>query len=236
MKRLYKSRKDRVIAGVCGGVGEYFEIDPVLIRIIWALLAILGGSGIIAYIIGMIIIPERPKEDIPEDNDVEQAQRNNMKTSQTVWGIILIGIGLIVLFQQFPLFGFFSSKFWYVSWGIIFPVFLIILGGIILFKKSDWKVRRDEKGTDVGGEKVSAKERLTVLRNERKIAGVSAGMAYYLNIDPTIIRLLWVVGVFATGGVALLIYIILAIVLPESEETFADLETESAEPTTDTSS
>ncbi|MBD3275768.1 MAG: PspC domain-containing protein, partial [Candidatus Marinimicrobia bacterium] len=104
MKRLYKSRKDRVIAGVCGGVGEYFEIDPVLIRIIWALLAILGGSGIIAYIIGMIIIPERPKEDIPDDFEVEEERKNNRKTSQTVWGIILIGIGLIVLFQQFPLF------------------------------------------------------------------------------------------------------------------------------------
>jgi phage shock protein C len=236
MKRLYKSRKDRVIAGVCGGVGEYFEIDPVLIRIIWALLAILGGSGIIAYIIGMIIIPERPKEDIPDDFEVEEERKNNRKTSQTVWGIILIGIGLIVLFQQFPLFGFFSSKFWYVSWGIIFPVFLIILGGIILFKKSDWKVRSDESGSKIKGEKVSAKERLTVLRNERKIAGVSAGMAYYLNIDPTIIRLLWVVGVFATGGVALLIYVILAIVLPESDETFADLEAESGEPTTDTGS
>jgi phage shock protein PspC (stress-responsive transcriptional regulator) len=123
-----------------------------------------------------------------------------------------------------------------VSWGIIFPVFLIILGGIILFKKSDWKVRSDESGIEIEGEKVSAKERLTVLRNERKIAGVSAGMAYYLNIDPTIIRLLWVVGVFATGGVALFIYVILAIVLPESDETFADLETEPDEPTTDTGS
>ncbi len=232
MKRLYKSRRDRVIAGVCGGVGEYFDIDPVLIRIIWVFLAVLGGSGFIAYIIGMIIIPERPLEDMPEDFDPQEAKQENRSRSQTIWGIILIGLGLFILFQQFPLFSFFSSKFWYVSWGIIFPVFLIIIGGIILFKKSDWKVRKDTDDLD-SAETQSAKERLHVLRHERKIAGVSAGMAYYLNIDPTIIRLLWVVAVFATGGVALLIYIILAIVLPESEEAFAEIETDPGETTPD---
>ena len=55
-KRLYRSRKNKVFAGVCGGVGEYFNIDPVIVRII----AVVSGVGLLAYIIGAIIIPEAP--------------------------------------------------------------------------------------------------------------------------------------------------------------------------------
>lgn len=57
-KRLYKSSTNRVLAGVCGGIGEYFNIDPTLIRLAWVIFCLAGGSGIIAYIIAMIIIPE----------------------------------------------------------------------------------------------------------------------------------------------------------------------------------
>lgn len=59
MKRLFRSRRDRIIAGVCGGIGEYFEIDPTLIRLVWLLLG-LTGTGIVAYIVAWVIIPEEP--------------------------------------------------------------------------------------------------------------------------------------------------------------------------------
>ena len=58
VKRLYRSKKERIIAGVCGGIGEYLGIDPTIVRILWVLLGLMGGSGIIAYIISWIIIPE----------------------------------------------------------------------------------------------------------------------------------------------------------------------------------
>ncbi|MBD3203627.1 PspC domain-containing protein [Candidatus Woesearchaeota archaeon] len=61
-KRLYRSRKNRVIAGVCGGLGEYFDIDPVIIRLIWVFVVLAGGSGVLAYIIAWIIIPENPEK------------------------------------------------------------------------------------------------------------------------------------------------------------------------------
>ena len=57
-KRLYRSKGDRMLCGVCGGIAEYFDIDPTLVRLGWALFCALGGSGIIAYIIAAIIIPE----------------------------------------------------------------------------------------------------------------------------------------------------------------------------------
>jgi len=58
-KKLFRSKKNRVIAGVCGGMGEYFNIDPTLIRLVWILFAFAVGSGILAYIIAWIIIPEK---------------------------------------------------------------------------------------------------------------------------------------------------------------------------------
>ncbi len=60
-KRLFKSKKNRMIAGVCGGIGEYFDVDPTLIRLLWALITLFSlGAGVIAYIIACIIIPEKP--------------------------------------------------------------------------------------------------------------------------------------------------------------------------------
>lgn len=57
-KRLYRSKKSKIIAGVCAGIGEYFEVDPVLIRLLWVIFVLMGGAGILAYIIAWIIIPE----------------------------------------------------------------------------------------------------------------------------------------------------------------------------------
>ena len=59
-KQLRRSTENKVIAGVCGGIAEYFDIDPTLIRLAWVLFCALGGSGVLAYIIAAIIIPETP--------------------------------------------------------------------------------------------------------------------------------------------------------------------------------
>ena len=57
MKKLYRSRHDRMICGVCGGIAEYFDLDPSLVRLGWIVLVAMAGSGIIAYIIATIVIP-----------------------------------------------------------------------------------------------------------------------------------------------------------------------------------
>jgi phage shock protein C len=60
-KRLVRPRADRKIAGVCKGVAEYFDLDVTLVRIVWLLVALFGGGGIIAYIVGWIVMPEEPE-------------------------------------------------------------------------------------------------------------------------------------------------------------------------------
>jgi len=59
-RRLYRSGKDRILGGVCGGIGEYFDIDPVIVRLLWVLFALAYGIGVLMYIIAWIIIPRNP--------------------------------------------------------------------------------------------------------------------------------------------------------------------------------
>ena len=63
MKRLYKSETDKKLCGVCGGIAEYFNIDPTVIRLIWALFILGLGTGILAYILAALIMPDRPPEE-----------------------------------------------------------------------------------------------------------------------------------------------------------------------------
>ena len=58
IKKIYRSKKDRIITGVCGGIGKYFKVDPTLIRLFWIFATLLWGAGLVAYIIAWIIIPE----------------------------------------------------------------------------------------------------------------------------------------------------------------------------------
>lgn len=58
-KRLYRSKKDKMLGGVCGGIAEYFDVDPTIVRLIWVLLALTYGTGILAYLIAWIIVPEK---------------------------------------------------------------------------------------------------------------------------------------------------------------------------------
>jgi phage shock protein PspC (stress-responsive transcriptional regulator) len=79
MKRLYRSRDYRIIAGVCGGIGEYFGIDPVLIRIITIMLVIFGGGGLVAYLLAIIIIPLEPILESPVKEPDVSAIKSKIK-------------------------------------------------------------------------------------------------------------------------------------------------------------
>lgn len=59
IKRLYRSEKDRMIGGVCGGIAEYFEVDPVLIRVIAVVLLFMSGFGLLAYLVLWVIVPTK---------------------------------------------------------------------------------------------------------------------------------------------------------------------------------
>ena len=61
-KKLYRNPENKMLAGVCSGIADYFNIDPTLVRLGWVLFSLLGGSGLLAYIIAAIIVPENPAD------------------------------------------------------------------------------------------------------------------------------------------------------------------------------
>lgn len=135
-KRIYRSDTEYMLAGVCGGLGEYFQVDTTLIRIIFVLLGVSGGAGIIIYIILALIIPKKNQKNHKENiddiaNTIENKAniiKNEMYKSKkiNIFGLILILIGTMFLWNTF---GFFK-----IDSEILWPSFLIILGFAILFK------------------------------------------------------------------------------------------------------
>lgn len=69
-KKFYRSRKNRVIAGICGGLAEYFDIDPIIVRLIALILVLSAGAGLIAYIIAWIAVPEEPDNLYPVPTEI----------------------------------------------------------------------------------------------------------------------------------------------------------------------
>ncbi|NIM94607.1 MAG: PspC domain-containing protein [Anaerolineales bacterium] len=75
VRRLYRSTEDRWLAGVCGGIGEYFSLDPTIVRLLFILIAFAFGGGILVYLLLWLIIPENPGVALPpEDVPAEESE------------------------------------------------------------------------------------------------------------------------------------------------------------------
>jgi phage shock protein C len=145
MKRLYRSRKNRVIAGVCGGIAEYLDVDPVLIRIIAVVLLFVGGGSLIAYIIGMIIIPDESKifsssvETPPTPEGPPPPPRTGFTgqsahTGSLIVGAILVLLGFTFLMRTIPFLRNYYWWFWDMGWNFFWPSVLIVIGLLIILK------------------------------------------------------------------------------------------------------
>jgi len=132
-KRLYRSTTNKIIGGVCGGLGEYFDVDPVLVRVITVLLFLATGFGILAYIIAWIIIPKRPLDVVPVPTNHEYSS-----WTRYLPGLILIGIGIILLIRE--------NWFWF-GWEEFWPIILIAIGLLLIFRRNHKS--EDEKAHSV---------------------------------------------------------------------------------------
>jgi phage shock protein C len=215
-RRLYKSRRNRMIDGVCGGIAEYFNIDPTIIRIIWVLMTLLGGSGFILYIVGMIIMPVNPEH---VNHSSTSSVRGNGTDNRRFWGIFLILLGAFILMLNLGWIA--EFHWWSFSRKVILPSLLILLGFVLIYvyKRKSTIVLPPSHVTAADGSPASSVGLKELRRSliDKKLFGVCGGIAKYFNIDPTIIRILYVILVLASFGWGLLLYIILAIVMPEEK-------------------
>lgn len=152
-KRLYRSRTNQKIAGVCGGIAEYLELDPTLVRIVFVLLALFNGGGIIAYLVCWIAMPLEPLEgqemlqgapvasppaDVPSAGELSSSHLT--RRIGIGLGIVLIVVGLSLLLER------------YVPWFKVnvLPLLLIVGGALLLYR--GWiEERRQRRATIEGG-------------------------------------------------------------------------------------
>lgn len=105
-KRLYRSRKDKMLAGVCGGIAEYFKIDPTIVRVLLVLIAFSTFEFFaIGYIVAAIVIPEKPKDYVEDEDDVEVMDKDGktvdkQRNSKQVLGILFVGAGALMLLSR----------------------------------------------------------------------------------------------------------------------------------------
>lgn len=126
-RRLRRSRDDHVIAGVCGGVAEYFGIDSVLVRIAALALVFAGGAGIILYIIGWIAMPEAPVTAVAGSSGTAVvAAPGERTTSSLAIGLIFVVLGAFFLLDEV------WSDF--LAWQYVWPIALIAVGVAVILR------------------------------------------------------------------------------------------------------
>ena len=205
-RKLYRSHENRMIGGVCGGVAEYFQVDPTLIRLIWIATALFGGIGVIIYIASLIIIPINPEQS-PSDQS-----ENLIKDKPLFWGSLLIIIGVFLLFRQFGFF--YAFNFWKIPWQSVWAIVLILVGVLLLFNRT--KKDSEERSAE------SSRKKLYRSRNQRMIAGVCGGLAEYFQFDVSIIRVLWILATILSVGIGIVAYIVMMFVFPEETDNIAE--------------
>jgi len=143
-KRFYRSTTDRKIAGVAGGLADYFDIDPLLVRLIFVILAFAGGGGVLIYLILWIVTPERPFElNQPLNNSTMENQQSSYgdqkppeeahhkksgypeqrNRGNLIGGLVLITLGILFLADELiP----------NINFGDLWPIILIVIGAGLL--------------------------------------------------------------------------------------------------------
>jgi phage shock protein C len=149
IKKFYRSRTDRVLFGVCGGLGKYFNVDPILFRLFFVLLLFVEGSGILLYLIMVLVTPEEPETAGSSERNLEKEigelggridqkakeigaehkiDEKSIQESRNILGVFIVLIGLFFLARQ-------VMPMAWLDMGIIWSLAIIAIGLYIIFKR-----------------------------------------------------------------------------------------------------
>jgi len=126
--RLYRSRRDRMVAGVAGGLGAYFGLDPLIVRVAFIVLAITPGIGWLLYLVLWLVVPEEPQELVSLEL-MPRYHRLDARERGMLAGGVLIVLGLLLLAQEFGL-------WWWASLRHLWPLALIVVGVALLIDRT----------------------------------------------------------------------------------------------------
>jgi phage shock protein C len=231
-RMLYRHPSDKVIAGVCAGVAEYFGWDPVLVRVLWVAATFMSwGGGLLAYILLALFLPTG-------NNTVGQLRPPALELSQkgVTWAAgILMGAGVLWLLANLGV----LPGLWGALWGVIavifWPAVFIGAGYLLLRANSDRNIdqafgqaarrMKEAMGNAMPGadelqarmNQMRARISLRRSRTNRMVLGVCGGIGEKLGVDANLIRLIWVAVTLGSMGLGLLLYVGLAILMPEEQ-------------------
>ena len=201
MKRLVRTRDDSDLAGVCGGFGQYFNLDSALVRLLWVFFTIFGGSGVLAYLVAVFIIPdESTAKDVTPRRLIDGL---NEKT--ILWSVLLVLVGIILFFQHGNFINSIWRHFWNSGINVLLSLIIISVGVYLLYQK------RQKISTVFG---LGSEMPLSLSEKDKQLAGICGGIAESIGMDSTIIRFFWVYGTIMSVGIGLILYFVLALVLP----------------------
>jgi phage shock protein C len=204
-----------MIGGVCAGFAEYFNIDATIVRIAWLFILIFGGFvfGFIAYLACLFIIKENPVQD-------PTVPKKTPNTSVII-GAALVLLGLAIISSKFD-WGWHDLRpeFWHTfqpffSWGRLWPLIIILIGVFYLYN-----VTQRDKGehASMKNNRHLAAKKFTRSNKERIFGGICGGLAEYINIDPVLLRIVFVVITLSTGIIfGVILYIVLMFIIPEND-------------------
>jgi phage shock protein C len=132
--KLYRSESNRIVAGVCGGLGQYLNIDATLVRLFFVLLTLAGGSGVLLYIIMCIVMPSDGQAQVAPGAITTRGTGNNQ-------GAIVIGGALLVLGLFFLAQTTIGAWIPWLEFRTLWPLLLILAGGAVLWNRAKGGLR-----------------------------------------------------------------------------------------------
>lgn len=201
-------------------MAKYFNIDPLLIRLIWIVAALWYGFGILAYIVAIIIIPRQAA------GDQSHSSGNN---GRYAFGIFLVLVGVFFLARHlwidFPWNWLIIHDIWLPAALIFIGIFLLIISrersNLRRNGKSGWKPKPDEANNIIHDMRENqdtftqtSARRLFRSRHSRFLFGICGGIGIRYNIDPVLVRVLWVLFSLLTEGAGVLLYFLLYFIIP----------------------
>lgn len=228
---LYRHPTHQVVGGVCGGLAEYLNLDPVLVRLLWVVMTIpTAGAGVLAYIVLWLLLPVGTAH----GGQREPAALNLNERSVRRAGSVLVIIGGLWLLANVGILPWIWNAFWSVASIVFWPALLIGAGLLLLKNQKEWRVNFQDwrsrarvrmpkvsNGLHVDGDSIkdglrNARQHIPLKRStsDRLWLGVSGGMAESLRLDANLIRLFWILFSLGTMGFGVLLYAVLGAVLP----------------------
>lgn len=212
-KRLYRSRTNRMIGGVCGGIAEYLGVDPTAVRIAAVLLSILPlVPGIIIYVIAWIVVPLAP-------SDTSSTSSKSPVSASAIIGVVLIVAGGMLLMENLGYFDWW--EWWDLFWDFLPPVLLIAAGLFFLMRRGK-TVQRTEQSVVVqpASEDPGQQRKGSLFRSstDRKIFGVCGGLSAYFGIDVSLVRIAFVFFTLWPFGLGVVLYLVLLLIMPQEEQ------------------